>query len=192
MNRHFVIVALIACFAAGAVSAAPIAKDGDQPGFFLDAGWGHAQFDFRDLPDASFARDFADVEVGLFRPVRRGSRFRIGSGLGLLVTLDRPLHDSYSLLCLDALMADYSFGFLQARAGLGLLRAWAPVNEITMGVTFAAAVDLGPLAIGIKSRLARFEVDFEPHGHYPDTKYTVSYIGGFVSPRLHRSGAAED
>ncbi len=140
-----------------------------------EAGYGRATFDFQRPGEPTFTRSMLDLEAGLRRSIGLGGSLRLGTSAALMLALDRPLDDSYSCFALDMLSLEGAYGPLRARAGVGLVRVFAPMHELAAALFCGIAVDTGPFFLGAKARAARFEVDFEPHGIPPDTKHDFFY-----------------
>lgn len=181
-----VIALAIGCLGAGAGGAAPAAAGGAASGaahsgmtLHAEAGYGQATYAFHGDGAPTLTRHLLDLEVGLARPIAAGGALRLGCSLSLMPAADRARQDdSYALITFDMLTLEYGGpGFLRARVGLGLVRVCAPVNEMAIGLSATVGRDVGPVYVGLKGRASRFEVDFEPHGTPPDTKYKLYYAG---------------
>ncbi|MBP6875945.1 MAG: hypothetical protein KBD56_07745 [Candidatus Eisenbacteria bacterium] len=142
---------------------------------YAEAGYGRATFEFQRPGEPTFTRSMLDLEAGLRRSIGLGGSLRLGTSAALMLALDRPLDDSYSCLALDMLALEGAHGPWRARAGMGLVRIFAPVHELAAALFCGIAVDTGPFFLGAKARAARFEVDFEPHGIPPDVKHDFFY-----------------
>ncbi len=183
-SRWFVGVMALGCLGAGPLGDARAAG-----GTMLhaEAGYGQATYAFLGESAPTLTRHLLDLEIGFSRAIAAGGALRLGSSLSLMPVAERLRRDdSYALIAFDMLQLAYGgrerpgvrrglLGPVRARGGLGLVRVSAPVNEIAIGVSAGVGCEIGPLYLGFKGRASRFEVDFEPHGAPPDTKYKLYY-----------------
>jgi hypothetical protein len=155
---------------------------------YAEVGYGQATYAFQDEGEPTLTRHLLDLEGGFLRPIAAGGALRLGCSLSLMPATEHTgQDDSYSLITFDMLKLECAglgrpgghkwLASLRARAGFGLVRVFAPVNELAMALSATVGCDVGPWYIGLKGHAARFEVDFEPHGTPPDTKYKLYYAG---------------
>jgi hypothetical protein len=188
----------IAWLGTGAHAAVPGATPGAGHAgrmLYVEAGYGQATYAFKGDGAPTLTRHLLDLEGGLSRPIAAGGALRLGSSLSLMPPAGREWDgESYALVTFDMLKLAYTtpsrvhgragLGPFHARGGLGFVRVFAPVNEVAIGLSATVGCDVGPLFVGLKGRTARFEVDFEPHGTPPDTKYKLYYAGIVLGPAL--------
>jgi len=150
-----------------------------QSELYLHAGYGQATYDFFDQDGPILTRPLLDMEAGLLRPIGLGGDLRLGSSVSAMPSVEDAFgSESYAMLTLDMLKLEYAgLRHLRARAGLGLVRLSAPVNELAIGLSATVGWAYRGWMLAVNGRTSRFEVDYVPNGVPDDTKFKLYYLG---------------